>query len=213
MAPYPPKFKALTLYTFEGKGSPNQHIYYFKSQTGNVVSNNAIMARLFIGTLKEVAMNGSWNFLPARSKYGPTSRSCFWLISLKTIQKFLCKLSLQPSKRKESLLKSLLKDFRAWHSVVPVAWPILHWLRHIATICKLPFSLKWEWQNVALESSWCYKVNRRKKLSPGSKLKKKIVSQDLINYHGALQSIFSTKEKRYSGNGGQVTFKDPVSQR
>ena len=53
--PYPPRFKALTLHAFDGKGSPNQHIYYFKSQTGNVVSNDAIMARLFIGTLKGIA--------------------------------------------------------------------------------------------------------------------------------------------------------------
>ena len=50
-----PKFKAPTLHTFNGKRSPNQHIYYFKFQTGNVVSNNAIMTRLFIGTFKEVA--------------------------------------------------------------------------------------------------------------------------------------------------------------
>jgi len=55
IAPYPPKFKAPSLHTFDGTGSPNQHIYYFKSQTGNVVSNDAIMARLFIGTLKGVA--------------------------------------------------------------------------------------------------------------------------------------------------------------
>jgi len=40
--PYPPKCK----------GSPNQHIHYFKSQTGNVVANDAILASLFIGTLK-----------------------------------------------------------------------------------------------------------------------------------------------------------------
>jgi len=52
--PYPPKFKALTLHTFDDIGSPNQHIYYFKSQTGNVVSNDAIMAHLFFGTLKGV---------------------------------------------------------------------------------------------------------------------------------------------------------------
>jgi len=49
---YPPKFKAPTLQAFDGKGSPNQHIYYFKSQTGNVVANDAILARLFIDTLK-----------------------------------------------------------------------------------------------------------------------------------------------------------------
>jgi len=53
-APYPPKFKAPTLHTFDGKGSPKQHIYYFKSQTGNVVSNDAILACLFISTLKGV---------------------------------------------------------------------------------------------------------------------------------------------------------------
>ena len=49
---YPPKFKAPTLQAFDGKGSPNQHIYYFKSQTGNVVYSDAILASLFIGTLK-----------------------------------------------------------------------------------------------------------------------------------------------------------------
>ena len=52
--PYPPKFKAPLLHTFDGKGSPNQHIY-FKSQTGNVVSNDAILVPLSIGTLKGIA--------------------------------------------------------------------------------------------------------------------------------------------------------------
>ena len=52
---YSLKFKALALHIFGGKRSPNQHIYYFKSQTMNVVSNDAIMARLFVGTLKGVA--------------------------------------------------------------------------------------------------------------------------------------------------------------
>ena len=51
---YASKFKAPTPYTFDGKGSSNQHIYYFKFQTGNVVSNDAIMAHLFICTLKGV---------------------------------------------------------------------------------------------------------------------------------------------------------------
>jgi len=55
VVPYPPKFKTQTLQTFDGKGSPNQHIYYFKFQTVNVVSNDTILARLFIDTLKRVA--------------------------------------------------------------------------------------------------------------------------------------------------------------
>ena len=52
LVPHPPKFKALTLQAFDGKGSPNQHICYFNSQTANIVANDAILARLFIGTLK-----------------------------------------------------------------------------------------------------------------------------------------------------------------
>ena len=52
--PYPPRFKEPTLQSFDDKGSLEQHIYYFKFQFGNVVSNDAIMPRLFIGTLKGV---------------------------------------------------------------------------------------------------------------------------------------------------------------
>ena len=55
--PYPPKFKPPTLHTYDGKSSSNQHIYYFRSQTGNVIDNDAIMARLFIGTLKGVVFD------------------------------------------------------------------------------------------------------------------------------------------------------------
>ena len=53
----PPKFKPFMLHMYNGKSSPNQHIYYFRSLTGNMINNNAIMARLFIGTLKGVAFN------------------------------------------------------------------------------------------------------------------------------------------------------------
>jgi len=55
LVPYSPKFKAPTLHAFDVKGSPNQHIYYFKSQTENVVSNDVILSCLFIGTLKGIA--------------------------------------------------------------------------------------------------------------------------------------------------------------
>jgi len=54
---YPRKFKPPTLHTYDGKGSPNQHIYYFWSQTGNMIDNDVIMVRLFIGTLKGVAFD------------------------------------------------------------------------------------------------------------------------------------------------------------
>jgi len=47
--PYLPKFMPPTLHTYNDKSSSNQHIYYFRSQTGNVIDNDAIMVRLFIG--------------------------------------------------------------------------------------------------------------------------------------------------------------------
>jgi len=42
--PYPLKFKPHTLHMYDGKSSPNQHIYYFWSQNGNIINNDAIMA-------------------------------------------------------------------------------------------------------------------------------------------------------------------------
>ena len=54
---YPPKFKLPTLHLYDSNSSPNQHIYYFWSQTGNVIDNDVIMAKLFIGTLKGVAFD------------------------------------------------------------------------------------------------------------------------------------------------------------
>jgi len=55
--PYPSKFKPPMLHTYDGKSSPNQHIYYFRSETGNVIDNDAIMTRLFISTLKGVTFD------------------------------------------------------------------------------------------------------------------------------------------------------------
>ena len=55
--PYPSNFKPPMLHLYDGKSSSNQHIYYFRSQTGNVVGNDTIMARPFIGTLKGVAFD------------------------------------------------------------------------------------------------------------------------------------------------------------
>ena len=54
---YPSKFTPPTLHTYDGKNSPNQHIYYFQSQTDNVIDNDVVMARLFIGTLKGIAFD------------------------------------------------------------------------------------------------------------------------------------------------------------
>jgi len=141
-----------------------------------------------LALLNESPLNGSWNFLPAQLKHRPTSRSYFWFISSKTIRKFQCRLSLQPSRRKESLSKLSSRDFRAWHSIVLAAWSTLHWLRHAIIIYKLSYSLKWEWQNVALGSSLWYKANRQKRLSLGSGLEKKTANWDPTSQYDVHQS-------------------------
>jgi len=64
---YPPKFKPPTLHMYDLKSLPNQHIYYFWSQTGNVIDNDAIMTRLLIGTLKGVAFDWFKRSLPLGS--------------------------------------------------------------------------------------------------------------------------------------------------
>src|SRR3954464_1290918 len=48
-------FKVLTLNTFDDKGSAQQHIYYFQSQTGSLMGNDPVRTRLFISTLNGVA--------------------------------------------------------------------------------------------------------------------------------------------------------------
>src|SRR3954469_23661054 len=52
---YPSMFKVPTLNPFDGKGSAQQHIYYFQSQTGSLKGNDPVRTRLFISTLKGVA--------------------------------------------------------------------------------------------------------------------------------------------------------------
>jgi len=57
LVPYPSNLKPLTLHISDGKGSPNQHIYYFQSQTRNMIDNDTVMATLFIDILKGVAFD------------------------------------------------------------------------------------------------------------------------------------------------------------
>src|SRR4051812_29918828 len=52
---YPSKFKVPSLNTFDGKGSAQQHIYYFQPLTGNLKGNDPMWTRLFISTLKGVS--------------------------------------------------------------------------------------------------------------------------------------------------------------
>lgn len=51
---YPPKFEVPLLQTFNSQRSMYQHLCHFKAQTSNVMSNNAVLAHLFIGTLKRI---------------------------------------------------------------------------------------------------------------------------------------------------------------
>ena len=111
------------------------------------------------------------------------------------IQRSQCRLSLQPRREKESPFKPSSRDFGVWHSIVLAAWPSLRWSRHAITICKLPYSLKWGWQNVTFRSSWCYKANRQKRMSLESRLRKMTASQDQTNQCDTHQSHLLNQEE------------------
>src|SRR4051812_28085768 len=52
---YPSRFKVPNLNTFDGKGSAQQYIYYFQSQTRSLMGNDPVRTQLLISTLKGVA--------------------------------------------------------------------------------------------------------------------------------------------------------------
>ena len=126
--PYPPKFKPPTLYTYDGKSSPNQHIYYFWSQTGNVIDNDAIMARLFIGTLKGVAFDW-FRSLPPGSinswiEFKTRFLSHFYEDDTEvTIDKLLSKL-LSTVQRKRESVRDYIERFRNLSLMFPAGIPL-----------------------------------------------------------------------------------------
>ena len=117
-APYPPRFKGPTLHTFDGIGSPNQHIYHFKSQTRNVVSNDTTMTRLFIGTLKRVAFEWFIKLHVGFIKTCADLKKLFLTRFFKDDKEVAMPTPLATSKRKESLSMLLWRDSRVWHFVV-----------------------------------------------------------------------------------------------
>ena len=71
----------------DGKSSPNQNIYYFRSQTGNVIDNDAIIAKLFIGTLKGVAFDWFRSLPPGSINSWINLETRFLSRSMRTIPK------------------------------------------------------------------------------------------------------------------------------
>ena len=101
--------------------SPNQNINYFKSQNRNVVSNDAIMARLFIGTLKGVAFELFMKLSAGSIKIWANLEKLFLACFFEDDTEIQCQLPLQQNKRKESLSNCLWKYFGVWSSDVRVA--------------------------------------------------------------------------------------------
>lgn len=52
LIPFLETYRALNINKYHRKGSPNQHLYHFHSLNGNAMDNDALMTRLFIGSLK-----------------------------------------------------------------------------------------------------------------------------------------------------------------
>src|SRR5436853_3946649 len=64
--PFPAKFKAPTLQLFDSTKSANRHMCCFKVQTGHLEANDALLTRLFISTVDEIAFEW-FNKLPEGS--------------------------------------------------------------------------------------------------------------------------------------------------
>ena len=90
-----------------------EHIYYFKSQTGNVVSNDAILARLFIGTLKGVAFEWFMK-LPAGSiKKWVDLEKLFLAYLFKDNTNIYVPTLLTTEQKKEESIKTFVERFRS----------------------------------------------------------------------------------------------------
>jgi len=87
-------------------------MYYFKSQIGNVESNDAIMARLFISTLKGVAIEWFMKLPASYIKKWTDLEKLFMARFFKDDIEVSCQLFLLQSKRKESQSKHLWRDFK-----------------------------------------------------------------------------------------------------
>ena len=94
------------------------NLYTTLSLAGNIVSNGAILARLFIGTLKGIAFEWFMKLSEDLSRTRVIWRSFSSPISSKMIRRLSCQLSWQRGNGKESQLKYLWRDFRIWHSDV-----------------------------------------------------------------------------------------------
>ena len=116
LIPYPPKFKALNLLAFDGKGSQNKHVYYFKSQTGNIISNDAILAHLFIGTLKGLAFEWFMKLPEGSIKNWGDLKKLFLSRFFEDDSKITKPTLLATRQRKRQSIKAFCRGFRIWHS-------------------------------------------------------------------------------------------------
>ena len=140
LVPYPSKFKAPTLQAFDGKGSPNQHIYYFKSQTGNVVDNDAILARLFISTLKGLAFEWFMKLPEGSIKNWGDLENLFLTRFFEDDSEVTMPTLLATKQRKGESVKSFVERLRNVTLQCPSGMTRLPWWKHAATISK-PHSL------------------------------------------------------------------------
>ena len=142
LVPYPPKFKTLTLQAFDCKGSPNQHIYYLKSQTGNVVDNDVILARLFIGTLKGLAFEWFMKLPEGSIKNWGDLEKLFLTRFFEDDSEVTMPTLLATKQRKGESVKPFVERFRNVALRCPSGIPRSPWWKHAATFYKLRSSPK-----------------------------------------------------------------------
>jgi hypothetical protein len=145
---YLPRFKPPMLHSYDDKSSPNQHVYYFWSQTGDVIGNATIMTQLFISTLKGTAFDWFWS-LPAGSVNSWANLETMFLSLFfeDDIEVTLNKL-LEAKQKSQEPVKDFIKRFRNLSLLFPVGMPLSMLLQK----CRHNFQNKVEDRMVAVKA-------------------------------------------------------------
>lgn len=100
------------LHTFDGKRSLSQPIYYFKSQTGNIATNDVVLTKLLVGTLKGLAFDWFLKLSPGSIKTFSDLESLFLMRFFDNDLEVSMPVLLTIKQRKDKPVKAFIERFQ-----------------------------------------------------------------------------------------------------
>lgn len=121
LIPFLETYRVLNIDMYHEKGSPNQCICHFHLLIGNAMSNDALMSRLFVGSLKGTAFDWFYT-LPVRSiKWADLEA---WLLTCfcKNDTKISMPTLIEEKQKKSEPVKNFVKKLRNLSRKCPEAY-------------------------------------------------------------------------------------------